>query len=520
MPGVAAVKKTHRARRDHVARDLRAHEEITPVDRVVQTVNREHVYPVHEPADERREIHGFREQCLRGQPVAARQRVVIQRARRHVAPRDFGAVQVGDKAVVVIDRHRQRGHRRRARDVESVAQKRRRFSRHRREQIRADQRQVAAPARPHGHRTNHQSARVADEFEVHGIPCVERARARKHLAFRAAAALENDHANRVIPRRGKRELPDEIVRPGEHVVALRLARIEEVAVLVQIDLDAVAVVAVHPKRPHARRRNRDRARAFDHEIVDVAPVQRRRVDIPGVVALATAVPEIQSRRRRLRRLPRRAGDHRLRLREIGDVRVRLEILEEPPVHERLVARAVRPRRPSPIAESARRPSRAQRVVRRHEILQRAIRRHVVCRHHRLRDAVRLVGILRRVGIKNGRETPVLPHQREVAAIVAQLEIGVQRRRRIRTIFRRGKDDEEAVRRETDCGENPFRNIVWIVREPPARERHGGRAVVVKFDPIRRRPVLVFQPSVIVREDFGDDDIGARGGKQDGGEKQG
>ena len=516
-------EKADRAGCDHVSRKLRAHEKVIARGGVVQSVDREHIRPIHERADERCEIHRFRKQRLRRQPIAARDSVEIEHAASHIPAGDLGAVQVGHKAIVVIDRHRQRRDRRRTGHIERIAQKRGRFFRHRvrhrREQIRTDEGQITAARRARRDRPNHQASRrrIPDEFEIRA-PRGERPRPCKNFALRAAPALENDHANVVIAGGRKGELPDEIVRPGQHVVALGFPGIEEIAILVQINLDAVPVIAIHAKRPRPRGRDGDDAGALDNEVVNIPHIQRRRIDIAGVVTLTAAVPEIQSRRGGLRRLPRRAGHHRLGLREIADRGAAFDILKQPPIRQRLKARPIRPARPRSIDKSARGPSRAERVVGRHEVFQRTVRRHISGRRHRLTDAIRLVGILRRIWIKNGGRAAILPQQRQITAIRAQLEIGVKIRCRIDAIFRGSEDDEEAIRRKIHGGKNPFRRIASVIGKTPPGEIHRGGSVVKKLDPVRSSPVFIGQAGIIIREKLGDNHVRASRGEHRGGEE--
>ena len=233
--------------------------------------------------------------------------------------------------------------------------------------------------------------------------------------------------------------------------------------------------------------------------------------LAAVVPRRAAVVKIHHRpsHRRHTRLQRRRRQHGLRLREVADRAVGKHSLQRKPRHRAFKAHAACPARPARVGESARRPRRAERVAGRHEVFQRRRRREVSRRRHGLHGAIRLVRVLRRVGIKFRRHRRIRPHQREVAAARAQLEIRVQIRRWVHAIFAGGKDHDEPLRRDAHCGESPLSHIARVVREPPSAEVHRRRPVILDLDPVRRAPILIRQPVIIIGKELRDKGIRKR-----------
>ena len=102
---------------------LRRDEEIAARHRIVKAVNRQHIGPRVQHADERAQINLLRNQRTAFHPAARRHRADT-RDRQHVAPRDLGAVQIDDATVVVAQAQRERVEVRRRREHERHAHQR------------------------------------------------------------------------------------------------------------------------------------------------------------------------------------------------------------------------------------------------------------------------------------------------------------------------------------------------------------------------------------------------------------
>ena len=148
--GVARVVQPARRGRSEIAvrqpmhrGQLRDEEKVGAVHGVVETVNREHIRPRVQQPDPRAQVDLLGDERVALQPVARGQRAHA-RARRHVAPRHFHAVEIDHAAVVVAQPQRERVEVRRGGERERHAHERRgAHAFHRRAHVCPNDRRVA-----------------------------------------------------------------------------------------------------------------------------------------------------------------------------------------------------------------------------------------------------------------------------------------------------------------------------------------------------------------------------------------
>ena len=92
------------------------------------------------------------------------------------------------------------------------------------------------------------------------------------------------------------------------------------------------------------------------------------------------------------------------------------------------------------------------------------------------------------------------------ARIAELEIRVQHRRRIRAIFSRGKHHEIPAPRERHRRDAPFHRHRRVIAQPPAIEIHVRRRRIQQLDPIGIRAVFIRRRRAIFGDEFIDDDL--------------
>ena len=178
----------------------------------------------------------------------------------------------------------------------------------------------------------------------------------------------------------------------------------------------------------------------------------------------------------------------------------------------LVAEPRRCRAPRRVAEARRSPRRPE-ARGGDEVFPGARGGHEILRIEQRAVAEADVAPLRRVGVEGARDGAVGLAQREIAAGVLKAEIRVQLRARHAPVLAGCEYHEPRIRVERHVWELPPGRRLHVVREPPAGEVHGRRAVVVQLDPVRAVAVHIVEQAVVFRHELRDDDLAARRANQ-------
>ena len=120
-------------------------------------------------------------------------------------------------------------------------------------------------------------------------------------------------------------------------------------------------------------------------------------------------------------------------------------------------------------------------------------------------SIRHIRLLGEIWIKNGGHIGLRIQQGQIAAGFAELEIGVQRRRNIRSILRGGPNDEILVGRQRHSGQAPFGQICSGIAQEPAVQIRVLRPRVEQFDPILPRAVVILDAVAVVGHELRNDD---------------
>ncbi len=113
--------------------------------------------------------------------------------------------------------------------------------------------------------------------------------------------------------------------------------------------------------------------------------------------------------------------------------------------------------------------------------------------------VRDVGLLRRIRVEGRDDIGLRINQRQVTALLGQLEIGVERRRRIGPVIPGRPDQQILAGGEKDAGHAPFHPVGRCIGQEPATQVRVLRAGVVDLQPVRTGSVFVFDPIAVVRQ---------------------
>jgi hypothetical protein len=142
------------------------------------------------------------------------------------------------------------------------------------------------------------------------------------------------------------------------------------------------------------------------------------------------------------------------------------------------------------------------------------------RRDRLGETERHILPLRRVRIQRVLDRGAVgAHERQVAAFLGELEIGVELCARLGAVLSRGEDEKLSARLEEGCGETPLRQLVGVVGEVPTAELDGGRRAALNLDPVGVAAVLVRNPRPILGKDLRNDDVLRSRHRLHGGELQ-
>ena len=119
-------------------------------------------------------------------------------------------------------------------------------------------------------------------------------------------------------------------------------------------------------------------------------------------------------------------------------------------------------------------------------------------------AERHIRLLRRIGWRELRhDIRRAIHEREIAALLREAEVRVQRREVVRAILARDENHHRLVRQQRHVGERPLRQVRRAVREEPPGEIHRRIAAVMDLNPPVTLAVLVLQAALVLREKLRD-----------------
>ena len=488
---------------DFILHQLREDYEVAVRRAEVQSVNGEEIGSALQQTQTAGEVDVFGDKHAGVRARDGGGGVVGGRGRR-VAAGDFGAVEIRDKAVVILHAERERGERGGVRHVERQAEVDRAVSiQHVRLHVRDDERGEAARTRAgDGQGLHGKSApsRVADEPEVRVEGSVN-ARRREKFQFGPTATFVEQEPHRILAC-SKRE-------SAERVAGTARAGIREG---VRADGAGEAVVAVHAEGPRTARRDGDDARGLGDEVFLIhVDGESGEGHVTGEVRAAAGVHVVDRRRvgGEDGGLLRGCNRDAFRRAEIAHANVGANVLHRETGNVVLVTHSVGAAPPGGVVEAESCPGEAEGVVRRHvecdEGFVRGERSHLEVLSDAVGDVWKLLG----EQIELGRDGGIRPDQREIFAARAQTERRVQQGTGHAPVLAGGKDGEKAVGRKIRRGEQPAEGRVLHIGERPAVQVHGVGAAVEEFDPVGVGTVLVAQPGRIAGGELGDDDVVCR-----------